>query len=390
MTEYGIDPWSARFFDPKRFPSAEPLENMRAGIGRMMAAYEKSGYPYDAVLALHGFDNWGSGPAGRLPEALRLWNREGRKPALRLSTPAAFFREIEARHGKELPVRRGGFGGQWEVVRTGVPTALARAREEERRLARLPSPEPARVAALLSFWEHSWSLGPPWPGLLGREDAVRHNREQFELVRGWPGPPAPLARGKAGQAPAAPAGAALRTTGLYLAEPVCFGWGPLRPLPPAAWLEEGVEELPGGGLRLRQRIDRKRLPPTAHVIWAWWLGAAEGAVPVLVPTASGSMTVPGDGLAGYTLGHWIAPEWFRIGGTEFRPRGSFVFRREPRHPGWLLGRVLDQELERTFKEKAKGLLEFEEAYPGEDPVLEITIDVAAPASRRTGGKPGGP
>jgi len=111
----------AAFLTLRNSPLHGSTEIMRRGIRDMMESYRKANYPYDAVLALHAFDNWGSEPSQRLTEAAKDWNKIGESPKLVISSPREFFKHIEEKYGKELPMRRGGFGGQWEGVRNGRP-----------------------------------------------------------------------------------------------------------------------------------------------------------------------------------------------------------------------------------------------------------------------------
>lgn len=377
--EYGIDPGTARFFNPKKFAKSDHLAIMRLGVESMMKRYKKRDYPYDAVLALHAFDNWGADASTRLPAAMRLWNEDaeksGAKPRIKLATPGEFFRHVEEKYGASLPVRRGGFGGQWEGVRTAIPTALARARAEERRLAAMPDPPRADVARLLAFWDHGVGMGCPWPDLLTREEILQHNQEQFAFTKDWPPPDPPAPQGetlkdfhRAGAGP-------FESNGLCLMKSAFFRSG-FSAMPEGAWLLRAEERLPDGTLRLRHRIDRLKLPKEAHVLWAWKLGEKDAAAPVEIKTASGAMKWPDDGLAGYYPGHWIAPERFTIGSTTFEPRGPFYFFRMDGRPGWIFSQALDQALLAEFKGKKKGELAFEEAYPGEATVYEFTIDVS--------------
>jgi len=380
FTHYGIDPATARFFNRETFSSADPLEVMAQGIGRMRERFEARGYPYEAALALFGFDNWGSEPARRLPEATRLWNEAGRRPRLRLATPRDFFERIEERHGPDLPVHRGGFGGQWEVVRTGLPTAIARARAEERRLALATDPAPADVRRLLVFWEHSFGMGPPWPKLLRRDQALLHNREQWEMIARWELPPTTWPQGEPFTLNVPPGPEALRPNVLYEIERGIGSFdgriGP--PLPAEAWTSLQPERLADGPILLRHRLDRRRLPTEAHVIWAWRLSDAEASAPVRIPLKSGEgvVRIEEEGLAGFRLRHWIASDAFHVGRTQFTPFGPFVFGRKPEHPGWLFAKVLDQSLTAEFKgEETAATMTFEEAYPGEAPVHEFALRI---------------
>ena len=380
---YGVDPGTARFFNPKVFKDADPMAVMRQGISGMMARFEKSGYPYDSVLAFHGFDNWGSDPSRRLPEAMRLWNKRAEAPRIVLGTPGDFLRHIEARYGKDLPVRRGGFGGQWEVVRTGTPTAMARARAEEERImvrsgrTDLPGPDAAAIGRLLVYWEHSFGMGPPWPDLLTREQWIAHNRDQRDLVAGWALPHVEWPKGKPLEIDQPAKDGDLRTNGLYYAK---AGFGPLAgeirgALPERAWPSHTAETLANGHVLVRHSINRRQLEPEARIVWTWRLRDEDAQAPVVVDTATGDTRPDQDGLAGYRLDYWIAATRFQIGDTAFRPHGPFVFGKKKEYPGWLFAKALDQELHAKFKGECAAVASFDEAYPGEEELYEFAIEI---------------
>ena len=375
-TKYGVDPGTARFFAGADFPEKEAVAVMRGGIARMLERFRRRNYSQDCVLALHGFDNWGSSASQRLPDAARAWNaaRKPGDPELIVSTPREFFRRIESKYGEQLPVRRGGFGGQWEAVRTAAPTAMARARAEEAWLAKEATPNPRRVHDLLVYWEHSFGLGAPWPGHMTREQAVQHNAEQWDLVKGWPLVSVNAVAGVEVELERPVGGEAFETNGLRIAV-VDGGKLGSKPLDPAAWLERHAERLPDGTIRLRHSIDRRRLPDPAHLLWTWKLTPDEQDAPVELDSATGRITLPRDALLGYDPGHWIVRDSFRLARSRFVPRGIFVFSRPKEHRGWLVARVLDQGLGAQFKDGKRGRMTFEEAYPGEDPIFEPSIEV---------------
>ena len=126
--KYGIDPQTSHFFtrDQETYASPEPLDIMTTKMGQMLKMYRDRKYRFDAVLAMHAFDNWGAGHAKRLPAAANLWNEKVGTPQIVLSTPREFFQHIEGKYGDRLPVRRGGFGGQSDDMRCWIPTAMRR------------------------------------------------------------------------------------------------------------------------------------------------------------------------------------------------------------------------------------------------------------------------
>jgi hypothetical protein len=295
-----------------------------------------------------------------------------------LAPPDRFFRHIEATYGSRLPVRRGGFGGQWELIRTTHPTAIAKARAFEAALTSGQiKPTPDEIRRLLVFWEHTYGLGTPWPGHLTREQAIAHNHQEWELTIDWTAPPS-AERGKPVRLPEQPA-EPFRSNGLYLAGSTFINWSDFTPLPVEVKAEASAEQVAGGVIRCRVRIDRRTLPDPANVIWAWRLTPEQLQAPVILRTGTGGTTRwPADNLGGYTQYHFVAPWGFEIAGTSFTPRGPFAFARPAEHPGWLLAYVVSNGRIATFKGGHKGELSFDEVYPGEDPVHEFTIDIGRP------------
>ena len=112
-----------------------------------------------------------------------------------------------------------------------------------------------------------------------------------------------------------------------------------------------AERLDDGTLRLRHRIDRRKLPPErTYVMWSWRLTEEEAKSPVTVKGAAGPWVWRQDGLAGYSIDEWIAPEEFRFGGTVFRPHGPLLFGKLPGRPEILYSSVLRQMPKGRYKD----------------------------------------
>jgi hypothetical protein len=375
--KYGIDPQTSYFFTRKRkkYPSNEPLDIMRQNMDEMLKEYRKQEYPYDAVMAMHAFDNWGAGNSKKLPGAAQLWNEKIGKPRIVLSTPREFFQHVEGKYGHELPVRRGGFGGQWDNMRCWIPTAMRAAYTQEKLLMADPAPNVRVIGRMLTFYGHTIGAGPCWPDHLTRETTVEHNRQHLELQSGWPREKIEWAVGKPVELPGDAEGEQYRRDHLYM---VTFTGGKIsrQLLPEGAWLLQRAERLDDGTLRLRHRIDRKELPPErTHVMWSWRLTKQEAQLPVTVKGAAGPWIWPRDGLAGYYINEWIAPEEFRIGGTIFRPNGPLLFGKLPGRPEILYASVLRQMRNGRFTDVGQDTLTFEESCPGEEPIYEFAIDI---------------
>ena len=97
----------------------------------LLAGYENTNYPYDAVLVNGAFsDNQGVAPW--LAEVVEKWNAQWEYPKLILGRPADFFRYIEQNFAAKIPVLRGDFGAWWEdgAGSSARETALCRRAEE--------------------------------------------------------------------------------------------------------------------------------------------------------------------------------------------------------------------------------------------------------------------
>lgn len=386
--KYGIDPGSCLFFtrDKKKYASTKPLAVMRQNIGEMLEMYRKKKYPYDAVLAMHAFDNWGTGASKRLLAAAKLWNEKVGRPRIVISTPREFFRHIEKKYGRKLPVRRGGFGGQWDNMRCWIPTAMRAAYAQEKLLQSQKDPDVREIGNLLAFYGHTIGAGPCWPGHLTRKTTVEHNRQHLELQAAWPRKKPVWTKGKVVKLPADKEGEKFRRNHLYMVR--IDGMKMTREaMPEGAWPMHRAERLKDGTLRLRHRIDRRKLPPERiHVMWTWRLTEAESKAPVTVTGAYSRWVWRKDCLAGYSIDYWIAPQEFRIGRTVFRPKGPLLFGRNPLRPRILYSTVLRQMRRGRFKDVGEDTLTFEEACPGEDPIYEFVIDVVTePKGNRKGG-----
>lgn len=378
--ELGVDPDSARLFNPQKFRSGDPMKVMEQGVFETLRRYRQEGYPYDAVVALNAFDNWDATAAGKLPKFVRMWNERHLLPQLRIATPSEFFEHIERNYGGRLPVYRGGFGGQWEsFVKPAVPTAMGRARLAERKAQ--ASGDLDLVRKLLAFYEHSFGLGPPWANMMAREEALAHNQEQWELINSFP-----KAQGKERETSWSPppkvSEGELRSGAIYLLpyHPLLVEPQPqdLRPLGETVWLGWSREVDGSGGLRLRYLVDRTRLPASySCVLWLWELSGDQGEVKIVNKTATGQETLPDDLLAGYDWDGWCSPFGFRLGSWELSSDTVFAFRRVNwRGRKWLLGVCLVQQLEAVFKGNKKGTLTFAEAYPGEAERFEFQISLS--------------
>lgn len=89
---------------------------------------ENKNYPYSLVQVRYtvGGDNGPTDP--NLTQAVKSWNEEFITPKLVIATSEELFKELEKRHGQEIPAVRGDFSPYWEdgAASTAKETALNR------------------------------------------------------------------------------------------------------------------------------------------------------------------------------------------------------------------------------------------------------------------------
>ncbi|GBC98238.1 hypothetical protein HRbin17_00738 [bacterium HR17] len=381
FNELGVDPDSARVFNPRKFRDLDPMRVIAQGIEETIQRYRERGYPYDAIIALHAFDNWDAMAAGKLPKFVRMWNEQVGQPKLRLATPSQFFEHIERHYGDHLPVYRGGFGGQWEsFVRPAIPTAMRRIRYAEQIAQTQTLPDLDLIRKLLVAYEHSFGMGVPWANMMTHEEAVQHNREQWLLLQSFPSSQDDQITVKWTSPPEIAAGE-LFSGALYLLpyhplliEPQVKDLLPLSEKVWIGWCKEVAED---GSVELHYLLDRRQLPADyVSIVWLWQLDDEQGRAKVVNKTATGWEVLPDDRLAGYDWGGWCSPFGFRFGKWSFSSDVVFAFRKvQWNGQPWLLGVCLVQRLTAVFKGNKKGTLTFDEAYPGEDTSVRFSIKI---------------
>jgi len=380
FTQMGFDPDAARLFAPERFKGSDGLATMRTGITNVVEKYAQRGYRHDAILALHAFDNWGLGSSPKLPRFARQWNEAGEGPEIVVATPGTFFHDLLAEGADELPTYRGGFGGAWDRVKLAAPTSVRHMRAAEVCFRETDQTgADAGVRNLLALCGHTFGLGPGWPGLLTEEQTLRHNRDQAGMVgtlpgkgRSWPvrGAPTPLSVQHDGS---------LHPNGLYLADGIDiwqFVGRKLEPLPADTWTALPPRRTEDGVWQFRHRIDRRRLVDDARVVWAWPVKTPAAELRPRVQTASGWMQIPDDLLDGRFHNGWFSAWATQLDGVEIEADVPLAFCVVPEHfPNWVFALCLSQSRQASFKGGQKRRLTFEEAYPGEQAALELTIEV---------------
>lgn len=195
-----VEPYTREAFFPKELQGRPALEVMEAGVAKLLQQYGDAGYPYDAVLVMYLHDFLSSNRVrDSLLPAVRAWNAAGKRPLIRVATPAEFFGHLETKYAGRFGVWRGDWSGLWSEVKTNSPRISARVRWGHNHLpvaellwsflsfregTGFPAGnlEQAR-RAMLKYDEHSGAGQVGWPKLMSREQTERQNREYAGYAR---------------------------------------------------------------------------------------------------------------------------------------------------------------------------------------------------------------
>lgn len=387
LAHWGVDPDCAQAMNPAVFPrGGDPLATMRQGIGAMLAATTTA---YDAVIVQQAFDNMDTSCAERLPEHVALWNRSRGVPRLRLGPVEAYFRHIEARYGSTLPVRRGEWGGVWDVVRASTPVWTWRLREAARALLRSPKRDPVAAEALATALDHNLQMGRPRDGFT-EEEYARHAEDNEAIFRAAVAPLGANASLLVPPPPEVPAGSPGRGWEGMLAAGLPSARLRLThaAFPPFA-LDDGTPYpgsltvgAAGDTLVARVRLDRTELPDGSVVI-EFPLAAPPGRLR-LAPSNSPD-ALAGKWLLGRPPAVIIAPDGARLTGLAhpLRIQSDLVFAwalvPDPVRPEvtWLQGLVVRQAIRCRLADGTVRDLPFAMLHPGEPARLDLGITLIA-------------
>lgn len=380
--KWGLGPRCAQALNPERFPRKRGdrgtmQDGIRAGLGGVPPMYH-------ATIVQQSLDNWDIDCAKELPGAVRNWNHRGELPQLVLAQPEVYFRDLEKRYGRELPIRRGEWGGQWDEARALVPVWTWRLREAARNLSG-DAPRDSR-AALATTLDHNLAIGPGRDSMTeqecrsGIDEAAAIYRRAVTLASGPQAqttePPDP-ALAASPLSPVwtkvLPSGAAVRLrSGRPYIVPFVAADAPVLAVP----ITTGDRS---GHLAVRTVIDRRTLVTGSLVIEVPLRGPRGDFR--LAPAASP------DAIAGRWLasepGFVVAPDSVRVIGSSFslRVTSATVFAwtlthdEYDAHVTWLQGLVSIQARGCNLKGR-RTPLSFEVLHPGEPARLVVQLDIS--------------
>lgn len=381
--KWGLGPHCAQIINPARFPRKRGdmgtmQDGIRAGLGGVPPMYH-------ATIVQQALDNWDIDCAKELPGAVRAWNHRGERPQLVLAQPEAYFRHIEKRYGRELPVRRGEWGGQWDEARATTPVWTWRLREAARNLA-ADAPRDAR-AALATVLDHNLAIGPGRDGMTeqecrtGIQEAADFYRRAVRLASGPQAlttePPDPALVGSllsAAWTQVIPSGFAVRLrSGPRFIVPFVRGNAPVL----AVALTTGERS---GHFAVRTVIDRRKLAVGNLVIEVPLRGSRGDfrLAPARSPDAIAGRWMAGE------QGFIVAPDSLRVIGSSFslQVTSATVFAwtllRDEHDAGvtWLQGLVSIQAPGCMLDGRGKTPLAFEVLHPGEPANLVVQLDIS--------------
>ena len=381
--KWGLGPHCAQILNPAHFPRKRGdmgtmQDGIRAGLGGVPAMYH-------STIVQQSLDNWDIDCAKELPGAVRKWNHRGERPQLVLAQPEVYFRDIEKRYGRELAVRRGEWGGQWDEARATTPVWTWRLREAARNLA-ADAPRDSR-AALATTLDHNLAIGPGRDGMTEREcrtgiqEAADFYRRAVRLASG----PQALTTEPPDPALAASPLAAVWTKDIPSGTAVRLRSG--RPyIVPFVAADVPVLAVPvttgdrSGHLAVRTVIDRRTLVTGSLVIEVPLHGPRDDFR--LAPAASPD-AIAGRWLAGEP-GFVVAPDSVRVIGSSFslRVTSATVFAwtltrdEHDTDVTWLQGLVSIQSPDCIREEGRRTPLPFEVLHPGEPARLVVQLDIS--------------
>ncbi len=137
------------------------LDTMQAGLYSYLRHLKGLGYPYDFVYltATHAplmYDN--SPPNQDLPDLVRAWNEEGRRPRLRLVTPNELLTRIRQLPPDRMPVVTGDWTDYWNFGSGSSATETCLERKMAANTAAIDlmrtwnAPDPNTEAAVVRLW----------------------------------------------------------------------------------------------------------------------------------------------------------------------------------------------------------------------------------------------
>jgi hypothetical protein len=391
LTQWLLPPACIRFFDPGASPPTMSDDSiLTLGVARQLATRHVL---QPLTIVQHAMDNGSPDCAGALPAAARLWNRRKNVTKLVISTPETFFQHLELRRGKTLPVLRGEWGGDWDLLRQSEPVWSWRLRQAMHALTPA-SPRTLRMSAVMAA-DHNVGMGPRWQDGSSVAIARAHMSEVAALYRS-------VVAGALGNA-------ALNSVPAAIPAAPGNAW-------PAAWHAIVGERTDAARIRAGQGFIYPFVNDSAPVVTAPVAITADprrlvihavidrvalearlgpryqAVIEVTLHAPISALTIAPDGSASARAGRWllgapaqriVAPEGVRVTGPgwTFHAHGplliGWTLTSDPRHPAEtrLQALAVVHAVEGVVSGGERMRLPFAEMYPGEPakPVFDLEL-----------------
>jgi hypothetical protein len=178
LNRWLLPPDCIRALDATHFGSLSDDSIMSLGVGAQLR-HRASTLPLSIVQ--HSLDNSGPECVTNLAAAANRWNQRANVARLVVATPDEYFRHVETRFGRQLAVRHGEWGGDWDLLRASEPVWSWRLRQAIHAISAGSSRE-LRIAAVTAT-DHNMGLGPRWLDGLPESTARQHIAGVLDVYR---------------------------------------------------------------------------------------------------------------------------------------------------------------------------------------------------------------
>ncbi|MGH7583276.1 MAG: hypothetical protein ACREL5_08645 [Gemmatimonadales bacterium] len=178
LTNWLLPPDCVRAMDPRHFAGTSDEQILAFGVGGQLKALTTT---EPLTIIEDELDNADPSCVAHLDDAAHTWNLRQNVARLVPALPDEFFRHLEARRRDQLAVRRGEWGGEWDLLRMSEPVWSWRLR---RAIAAIKPTTPADLKlAAVAVTDHNVGLGPRWIDGLPANAAEQHIADVAQLYR---------------------------------------------------------------------------------------------------------------------------------------------------------------------------------------------------------------
>ena len=178
LNRWLLPPDCIRALDPRHFGGLSDDSIFSLGVAVQLAR-RPSALPLSIIQ--HSLDNSGPECVANLAAAASHWNQRPAVARLAVATPDVYFQHLEARFSRQLEVRHGEWGGDWDLLRASEPVWSWRLRQAIHAISAASSRE-LRVAAVTAT-DHNMGLGPRWLDGLPEATARQHIAGVLDVYR---------------------------------------------------------------------------------------------------------------------------------------------------------------------------------------------------------------